>query len=110
MDMTDMDMNVVAACDSLQIAQQTLDTEIEALKAMRARLDGRISQAVDLVLEMRGRVVVVGMGKSGIIGQKIAATLASTGTPAFFVHPGEAFHGDLGMIKPIIKQDRKSVV
>ena len=101
MDMTDMDMNVVAACDSLQIAQQTLDTEIEALKAMRARLDGRISQAVDLVLEMRGRVVVVGMGKSGIIGQKIAATLASTGTPAFFVHPGEAFHGDLGMIKPI---------
>ena len=101
MDMTDMDMNVVAACDSLQIAQQTLDTEIEALKAMRARLDGRISQAVDLVLEMRGRVVVVGMGKSGIIGQKIAATLASTGTPAFFVHPGEAFHGDLGMITPI---------
>ena len=101
MDMTDMDMNVVAACDSLLIAQQTLDTEIEALKAMRARLDGRISQAVDLVLEMRGRVVVVGMGKSGIIGQKIAATLASTGTPAFFVHPGEAFHGDLGMIKPI---------
>lgn len=101
MNMSDMDMNVVAACDSLQIAQQTLDTEIEALKAMRARLDGRISQAVDLVLEMRGRVVVVGMGKSGIIGQKIAATLASTGTPAFFVHPGEAFHGDLGMIKPI---------
>lgn len=99
--MSDMDMNVVAACDSLQIAQQTLDTEIEALKAMRARLDGRISQAVDLVLEMRGRVVVVGMGKSGIIGQKIAATLASTGTPAFFVHPGEAFHGDLGMITPI---------
>lgn len=101
MNMSDMDMNVVAACDSLQIAQQTLDTEIEALKAMRARLDGRISEAVDLVLEMRGRVVVVGMGKSGIIGQKIAATLASTGTPAFFVHPGEAFHGDLGMIKPI---------
>ena len=101
MTMSDMDMNVVAACDSLQIAQQTLDTEIEALKAMRARLDGRISQAVDLVLEMRGRVVVVGMGKSGIIGQKIAATLASTGTPAFFVHPGEAFHGDLGMITPI---------
>lgn len=101
MNMSDTDMNVAATCDSLQIAQQTLDTEIEALRAMRARLDGRISQAVDLVLEMRGRVVVVGMGKSGIIGQKIAATLASTGTPAFFVHPGEAFHGDLGMIKPI---------
>ncbi|WP_368923431.1 SIS domain-containing protein [Comamonas aquatica] len=101
MNMSDTYMNVAATCDSLQIAQQTLDTEIEALRAMRARLDGRISQAVDLVLEMRGRVVVVGMGKSGIIGQKIAATLASTGTPAFFVHPGEAFHGDLGMIKPI---------
>lgn len=101
MNISDTDMNVAATCDSLQIAQQTLDTEIEALRAMRARLDGRISQAVDLVMEMRGRVVVVGMGKSGIIGQKIAATLASTGTPAFFVHPGEAFHGDLGMIKPI---------
>lgn len=87
--------------DPLAIAQQTLDIEIAALKAMRQRLDHRINKAVDLVLEMRGRVVVVGMGKSGIIGQKIAATLASTGTPAFFVHPGEAFHGDLGMIKPI---------
>lgn len=87
--------------DPLSIAQQTLDIEIAALKAMRQRLDHRINQAVEIVLEMRGRVVVVGMGKSGIIGQKIAATLASTGTPAFFVHPGEAFHGDLGMIKPI---------
>lgn len=87
--------------DPLAIAQQTLDIEIAALKAMRQRLDHRINQAVEMVLEMRGRVVVVGMGKSGIIGQKIAATLASTGTPAFFVHPGEAFHGDLGMIKPI---------
>lgn len=87
--------------DPLAIAQQTLDIEIAALKAMRQRLDHRINKAVEIVLEMRGRVVVVGMGKSGIIGQKIAATLASTGTPAFFVHPGEAFHGDLGMIKPI---------
>lgn len=87
--------------DPLAIAQQTLDIEIAALKAMRQRLDHRINQAVEIVLEMRGRVVVVGMGKSGIIGQKIAATLASTGTSAFFVHPGEAFHGDLGMIKPI---------
>lgn len=87
--------------DPLAIAQQTLDIEIAALKAMRQRLDHRINKAVEMVLEMRGRVVVVGMGKSGIIGQKIAATLASTGTPAFFVHPGEAFHGDLGMIKPI---------
>ncbi len=87
--------------DPLAIAQQTLDIEIAALKAMRQRLDHRINKAVEIVLEMRGRVVVVGMGKSGIIGQKIAATLASTGTSAFFVHPGEAFHGDLGMIKPI---------
>lgn len=96
-----MNTDTAAAVDTLKIAQQTLDTEIEALQVMRSRLDGRITQAVDMVLAMQGRVVVVGMGKSGIIGQKIAATLASTGTPAFFVHPGEAFHGDLGMIKPI---------
>lgn len=87
--------------DALTIARETLDTEIEALQRMRSRLDTRFNQAVEIILAMRGRVVVVGMGKSGIIGQKIAATLASTGTPAFFVHPGEAFHGDLGMIKPI---------
>lgn len=96
-----MSTETTAAVDTLKIAQQTLDTEIAALQVMRSRLDGRITQAVDMVLAMQGRVVVVGMGKSGIIGQKIAATLASTGTPAFFVHPGEAFHGDLGMIKPI---------
>ncbi|WP_312594163.1 KpsF/GutQ family sugar-phosphate isomerase [Comamonas terrigena] len=94
-------MNEGAACGALAIAQETLDIEIEALKRMRDRLDSRINEAVELILAMQGRVVVVGMGKSGIIGQKIAATLASTGTPAFFVHPGEAFHGDLGMIKPI---------
>jgi arabinose-5-phosphate isomerase len=68
---------------------------------MRQRMNSAIVQAVEMVIGMRGRVVVVGMGKSGIIGQKIAATLASTGTSAFFVHPGEAFHGDLGMIKPV---------
>ena len=96
-----MQMNEGAACGALAIAQETLDIEIEALKRMRDRLDSRINEAVELILAMQGRVVVVGMGKSGIIGQKIAATLASTGTPAFFVHPGEAFHGDLGMIKPI---------
>lgn len=96
-----MNTDTAVAVDTLKIAQQTLDTEIEALQVMRSRLDSRITQAVDMVLAMQGRVVVVGMGKSGIIGQKIAATLASTGTPAFFVHPGEAFHGDLGMIKPI---------
>lgn len=87
--------------DFFDHAVSTVEMEIQALTAMRQRMDGAIAQAIDIVLAMRGRVVVVGMGKSGIIGQKIAATLASTGTPAFFVHPGEAFHGDLGMIKPI---------
>lgn len=84
----------------VQQAQSTIAQEILSLKAMSARLDENFVQAISAIMEMRGRVVVVGMGKSGIIGQKIAATLASTGTPAFFVHPGEAFHGDLGMIKP----------
>jgi arabinose-5-phosphate isomerase len=69
------------------------------LNSMRLRMGKEVVQAVQLMLETRGRVVVLGMGKSGIVGKKIAATLASTGTPAFFVHPGEAFHGDLGMIK-----------
>lgn len=87
--------------NAIEIAKQTIAIEIEALQAMSNRLDQAIQQAVDMVLEARGRVVVVGMGKSGLIGQKIVATLASTGTPSFFVHPGEAFHGDLGMIKPI---------
>lgn len=76
-------------------------TEAEAIGAMAARLDVAFEAAIQTILSMQGRVVVVGMGKSGIIGQKIAATMASTGTPAFFVHPGEAFHGDFGMIKPI---------
>lgn len=99
-----MDMSPLidgSVSDALAIAHETLDTEIEALQRMRSLLDERFNQAIDMVLDAQGRVVVVGMGKSGIIGQKIAATLASTGTPAFFVHPGEAFHGDLGMIKPI---------
>ena len=87
--------------DALQIARQTLDNEMAALQRMRDRLDDGFRQAVDMIMEMQGRVVVVGMGKSGIIGQKIAATLASTGTPSFFVHPGEAFHGDLGMIRSV---------
>lgn len=81
-------------------AQEILTTEIEALNSMRGRMGQEVDLAVQLILTARGRVVVAGMGKSGIIGQKIASTLASTGTPSFFVHPGEAFHGDLGMIKP----------
>ena len=77
-----------------------VDAQIQAVMSMRSRMNQSVVQAVELVLSSRGRVIVIGMGKSGIIGQKIAATLASTGTAAFFVHPGEAFHGDLGMIKP----------
>jgi arabinose-5-phosphate isomerase len=68
---------------------------------LKSRLDSRFSQAVEMMLNVKGRVVVTGMGKSGHIGSKIAATLASTGTPAMFVHPGEASHGDLGMIKAV---------
>jgi arabinose-5-phosphate isomerase len=80
------------------LARQVLKIESDALLALADRLDVRFAQAIDLLLACRGRVVVTGMGKSGHIGRKIAATLASTGTPAFFVHPGEASHGDLGMI------------
>ena len=75
-----------------------IDTESEALQALRPRIDDAFVDACRLMLGCRGRVVVSGMGKSGHIAHKIAATLASTGTPAFFVHPGEASHGDLGMI------------
>ena len=77
-----------------------IETETAALDALRARIDEHFVAACRLMLECHGRVVVLGMGKSGHIGGKIAATLASTGTPAFFVHPGEASHGDLGMITP----------
>lgn len=87
--------------DYLDIAQGVIATEIEALQQMSSRLNGDFKKAIDSILAMQGRVVVVGMGKSGIVGKKIAATLASTGTPSFSVHPGEAFHGDLGMIRPI---------
>jgi len=86
---------------ALQLARETLDIEAQALMGLKSRLDSRFSQAVEMMLNVKGRVVVTGMGKSGHIGPKIAATLASTGTPAMFVHPGEASHGDLGMIKAV---------
>jgi len=86
---------------ALQLARDTLDIEAQALLGLKDRLDERFAQAVQLMLNVKGRVVVTGMGKSGHIGRKIAATLASTGTPAMFVHPGEASHGDLGMIKNV---------
>ena len=82
----------------LSLAQTVLTTEAEAILALARRLDGSFLAAVDALLACKGRVVVTGMGKSGHVGRKIAATLASTGTPAFFMHPAEAAHGDLGMI------------
>ena len=85
----------------LQLARDTLDIEAAALIGLKSRLDERFVRAVQMALAARGRVVVSGMGKSGHIGRKIAATLASTGTPAMFVHPAEASHGDLGMIKAV---------
>ena len=82
----------------LEAARRVLSVEGEALAALARSLDARFTQAIDLILGVEGRVIVSGMGKSGHIGNKIAATLASTGTPAQFVHPGEASHGDLGFI------------
>ena len=82
----------------LTIAKRTFDLEIQSLQALEQTLDHNFEAACKLLLSCKGRVVVIGMGKSGHIGNKIAATLASTGTPAFFVHPGEASHGDMGMI------------
>ncbi|WP_296263161.1 KpsF/GutQ family sugar-phosphate isomerase [Pseudomonas sp. UBA6562] len=79
-------------------AQRTLRLELEAVQGLQARIDGEFVRACELILASKGRVIVLGMGKSGHIGSKIAATLASTGTPAFFVHPAEASHGDMGMI------------
>ncbi|RRW18546.1 KpsF/GutQ family sugar-phosphate isomerase [Stutzerimonas stutzeri] len=82
----------------IETAQRTIRLEIEAVEQLNARIDASFVKACDLILACKGRVVVVGMGKSGHIGRKIAATLASTGTAAFFVHPAEASHGDMGMI------------
>ncbi|WP_323705791.1 SIS domain-containing protein [Thiorhodovibrio frisius] len=83
---------------TLTIGRAVTKLEIEALQRMRERLDDAFERAVSLMLHTDDRVMVLGMGKSGLIGRKIAATLASTGTPAYFVHPAEALHGDLGMI------------
>lgn len=82
------------------LGRAVIETEAGAITALLARIDESFARACGYLLECRGRIVVIGMGKSGHIGNKIAATLASTGSPAFFVHPGEASHGDLGMITP----------
>jgi len=82
-------------CD---LARAVLDTEADAIRNLKNRIDARFVASCELLLGCQGRIVVMGMGKSGHIANKTAATLASTGTPAFFVHPGEASHGDMGMI------------
>src|SRR5258707_2798523 len=83
---------------ALALARDVLDIEADAVRSLRDHLDDGFVEAIDFILGCRGRVVVSGIGKSGHIARKLAATLASTGTPAFFVHPAEASHGDLGMI------------
>ncbi len=82
----------------LDIARKVLKTEAEAVLALIGKLDSNFEKAVDAIYKSKGRVVITGMGKSGLVGKKIASTLASTGTPAFFLHPAEATHGDLGMV------------
>jgi arabinose-5-phosphate isomerase len=83
---------------TIEQAKKVLRIEADAVASLADRVDGRFEQAIDLILRSTGRVVVTGMGKSGLIGKKIAATLASTGTPALFLHPAEGIHGDLGMV------------
>ena len=85
----------------LQTAKETLDLYTQEIDRLKQRLSDEFSQAVELMLHCEGRVVVAGIGKSGLVGKKMVATFASTGTPSFFLHPTEAFHGDLGMLKPI---------
>ena len=89
------------ASQSIRLALETLDIEAEAILGLKPRINHLFTQTVEKILAVRGRVVVMGMGKSGHVGRKIAATLASTGTPAMFVHPAEASHGDLGMVKSV---------
>lgn len=85
---------------AIALAQETFEIEAQAVLGLKSRVGASFARAVSMVLAIEGRVVVMGMGKSGHVGRKIAATLASTGTPAMFVHPAEASHGDLGMITP----------
>lgn len=91
-------MSTLTSQDILDLARRTLAVEAEALNNMATLLGEEFISAVNSILECRGKLIITGMGKSGLVGRKIAATLASTGTPSFFLHPGEAFHGDLGMI------------
>src|SRR5690554_4318650 len=94
------DSNSSGGQDYRTSALRAIRIEREAIEALEGRINGDFTKACEVIMACKGRVVVTGMGKSGHIGNKIAATLASTGTPAFFVHPGEASHGDMGMIQP----------
>lgn len=85
---------------SIEIGREVIGIEIAALEFMRDRLDDNFEKASKAIFDTSGRTIICGMGKSGLIGKKIMATFASTGTPSFFMHPGEAFHGDLGMVQP----------
>ena len=82
----------------LTVAREAIRTEADALEKMERSLDEHFVEAIETILQSRGKLIITGMGKSGLIGRKMAATFASTGTPSFYLHPGEAFHGDLGMI------------
>jgi arabinose-5-phosphate isomerase len=83
-----------------EIAKRVFDIEIGALKEVAGAIGDEFTAAIEAILSSKGKLIIAGVGKSGLIGRKIAATLASTGTPGFFLHPGEAFHGDLGMVEP----------
>jgi arabinose-5-phosphate isomerase len=93
------DVEKTASGSGLDLARRVLEIEADAVRALIARIDQRFQNAIDLIHGRRGRVIVSGMGKSGHIARKLASTLASTGTPAYFVHPAEASHGDLGMVE-----------
>jgi arabinose-5-phosphate isomerase len=93
-----MNKTISATPRALALAREVLNIEAAAVQALAARLDENFLHALDVILRCEGRVIVSGMGKSGHIARKIASTMSSTGTPAYFVHPGEASHGDLGMI------------
>lgn len=97
------EITIINSADAVLVrARGVIDVEIQALEDLKAQLDGQFVQAIELIEACTGRVIITGMGKSGLVGKKIAATLSSTGTPAYFLHPAEGSHGDLGML---MKQD-----
>ncbi len=85
--------------DYIKLAQKVIQTEVDSLLNLKALIGEEFQQVIEILLACKGKVIISGMGKSGIVAKKIAATFASTGTPSFFIHPGEAYHGDLGMIE-----------